>query len=154
MYAEVWMALFAVAGVALILIARDRLLHRIEWRTRPGNLRDRLTDLPGRDMVKELISSLLANAAGRSVAVLFVDLDRFKAVNESFGHSAGDLVLRETARRLRKFVRDEEVVGRISSDEFVVVLPRLERAEQAAAVAREILAELRRPFDLGGRPVY
>jgi diguanylate cyclase (GGDEF)-like protein len=150
-------ALLALAGIAIALLARNRVLRdRLESRARYFALRDPLTGLPARAMLHDQITQVLANAmrAGRMAAVLFVDLDRFKAVNDTFGHVAGDEVLREAARRLTRHFRGEQVVGRISSDEFVVGLSGLERAEDAALAARDILAELHRPFDLGGKSVY
>ena len=146
---------FAVLSIALAL--GNRMLRaRLESRARFYALRDPLTGLPTRMLLHERLGQVLAHAERfrRSVAVLFIDLDRFKSVNETLGHAQGDEVLVETARRLRACVRDQEVVARIASDEFVVVLSDLDRSEQAVGIARAVLGELRRAFEVGGRSVY
>jgi diguanylate cyclase (GGDEF)-like protein len=83
-----------------------------------------------------------------------VDLDRFKAVNDTFGHAAGDRVLRQAARRVQNCVRSADTVARISSDEFVIVLSQQAKADDAGLVAQKVLEELQRAFDLGAQPVY
>jgi diguanylate cyclase (GGDEF)-like protein/PAS domain S-box-containing protein len=126
---------------------------------------DTLTGLPNRAMFEEALELALARArrAGRGVAVLFVDLDNFKVVNDTFGHSAGDQLLRELSGRLREAVRDTDVVARQSGDEFLVLLADLELpstsadgvagpVELAEAVGRRIHESLERPFLLDGTP--
>jgi len=87
----------------------------------------------------------------RSLAVAFLDLDRFKQINDSLGHEAGDQLLQEVAVRLRGCVRDSDTVARLGGDEFVVLLPELGRREDAARVAEKILAVVARPFTLMGQ---
>jgi diguanylate cyclase (GGDEF)-like protein/PAS domain S-box-containing protein len=84
-----------------------------------------------------------------ALALLQIDLDRFKAVNDSFGHEAGDRVLREVARVLERAVRRSDVVGRIGGDEFVVLLPGVEDVAKAEEIANNIIAGLRQPIDIG-----
>ncbi len=146
-----------LAALSAVLLLRIRALHdRLQVRARFYAMRDPLTGLPSRVLLHDRLTQVLAHAerVRRVVAVLFVDLDRFKTVNETLGHTLGDEVLVEAARRLRECVRDEEIVARISSDEFVIALSDLERSEQAAGVARAVLGELRRAFEVGGRRVY
>jgi len=87
------------------------------------------------------------------VALLFVDLDDFKQVNDSFGHAAGDQILCQVAERLGAAVRGDDVVGRQSGDEFAVLLDRVLGADEATVAAERILRELRRPIQLGGSSI-
>jgi diguanylate cyclase (GGDEF)-like protein/PAS domain S-box-containing protein len=113
-------------------------------------LRDELTGLPNR---AALAQALAAGAAQDSAgaAVMFLDLDGFKAVNDSHGHEVGDAVLREFARRLSASVRTGDLVARLSGDEFVVLLDAVDTPARAAeAVAGAILAAMEPPFEVGG----
>lgn len=117
---------------------------------------DALTDLPNRLHFSAALERALAHADRQhtSVALLFVDLDRFKAVNDTYGHAAGDRLLIEVGRRLRHAVRSEDLVARLAGDEFVVVLEHLDGPggrDEAAQVARKILADLAPPVSLDGR---
>src|SRR5205085_12461374 len=113
---------------------------------------DDLTSLPNRVMFNQLFerSIKLARRDGHKCAVLFIDLDRFKVVNDSLGHSAGDTLLVEMAKRLRDCVRDSDVEARLGGDEFVIMLDRISHRDEVAGVARKILAALRLPIMLGG----
>jgi diguanylate cyclase (GGDEF)-like protein/PAS domain S-box-containing protein len=124
---------------------------------------DRLTGLPNRTMFEEALGLALARARrhGLGAAVLFLDLDNFKLVNDSLGHNAGDELLREVASRLGTVAREEDVVARQGGDEFLVLLADLRGegsgrggAATAETVARRIQAELRRPFVLAGTEVF
>ncbi|HXS53604.1 MAG TPA: EAL domain-containing protein [Usitatibacter sp.] len=149
-------ALPVLAALAIALALRKRTLAALESRVRSYALRDPLTGLATRMLLHDRLGQVIAHADRfrRVVAVLFIDLDRFKAVNETFGHAQGDEVLVEAARRLRECVRDQEIVARVASDEFVIALSDLERSEQAVGVARAVLGELGRAFDVGGKSVY
>ncbi|WP_409328433.1 diguanylate cyclase domain-containing protein [Trujillonella humicola] len=115
---------------------------------------DTLTGLPGRGLLLERLERALAtNPADRHVAVLFCDLDGFKQVNDTLGHAAGDELLRQVSARLRGAIRPGDVVGRLSGDEFAVVLPRLSAPEDAAQVVERIHAGFAEPFRLGNRRV-
>lgn len=113
---------------------------------------DVLTGLPNRTQWNERAQSELRNASrsGEFLAVLFLDLDHFKAVNDSLGHPVGDQLLSGVARRLAGCLREDDFLGRLGGDEFVVLLPRLERAEDAAVVARKLIAALQAPLRVEG----
>ncbi len=112
---------------------------------------DPLTRLPNRVMFSQLLSTALASARRQRsmVAVLFIDLDRFKVINDTQGHEAGDKLLQEAARRLSQMVRASDVVARLGGDEFVVLVQGGGNQEQIAAVARKILSALIQPMHIG-----
>ena len=116
---------------------------------------DGLTGLPNRTLFGDRLSRALAHARRNavSVAVMVVDLDRFKEVNDSLGHAAGDELLRQAAQRLRACVRDEDTVARLGGDEFAVLLPHVTGVDGAVRVARRLLEAFAAPVELGGAPV-
>ncbi|WP_338416362.1 EAL domain-containing protein [uncultured Sphaerotilus sp.] len=117
---------------------------------------DSLTGLPNRPMVLSRLKQALA-AAGRQqhrLAVLYIDLDNFKNVNDSLGHNAGDQLLLGVAQRLARRTRREDTLGRLGGDEFILVLETLRDSEDAASVAQELLHLLASPFDVGASEVY
>jgi diguanylate cyclase (GGDEF)-like protein/PAS domain S-box-containing protein len=109
---------------------------------------DSLTELPNRALLNERLSEAIALSSrhGRKLAVLFVDLDRFKHINDSLSHIVGDRVLQAVARRLFRCVRSSDVVGRQGGDEFVVLLQDVGHAQDAAITAVKILEALRKPY--------
>lgn len=113
---------------------------------------DGLTGLPNRSLFSKLLTQhiALAQRNKRHVAVMFLDLDRFKSINDTLGHDAGDELLKEVAARLQHCLRDSDTVARLGGDEFVVILPDLQSAEHAAAVAQKILVATAKPFVLLG----
>jgi len=113
---------------------------------------DSLTGLPNRILFDDRLaqSIRLARRASRGFALLFLDLDRFKQVNDSLGHGAGDELLKEVAARLRRQVRESDTVARIGGDEFTVILADVARREEAETVARKIIAALSAPIPLDG----
>ncbi len=117
---------------------------------------DNLTGLPNRSLLQDRITQALAQAQRdkHSVAALFLDLDYFKHINDSLGHDAGDMVLRECARRLAGSLREADTVGRFGGDEFVVLLPDVESATDAAHVAAKLVAATRAPFRIGGEILH
>jgi diguanylate cyclase (GGDEF)-like protein/PAS domain S-box-containing protein len=128
---------------------------RLESKLIHDALHDPLTGLANRVLLRDHLERAIARH-GRTpgtVALLFVDLDDFKRVNDSYGHVAGDQILVEVAERLTGSVRAEDVVGRQSGDEFAVLLGRVGDADEAIASAERLLRELRRPFQLGARSI-
>ena len=114
---------------------------------------DALTDLPNRFLMADRLSQLLARAKRSSAAfaVLFMDIDRFKGVNDSRGHEFGDLLLRAVAKRLTSTVRQSDTVARIGGDEFVIILENLHQIAEADEVASKVQRALARPFTLERR---
>jgi diguanylate cyclase (GGDEF)-like protein/PAS domain S-box-containing protein len=111
---------------------------------------DTLTGLPNRALFFDRLGGAVARGRreGRKFGLLFIDLDRFKAVNDRYGHMAGDAALAETARRLRDAIRDSDTAGRMGGDEFIVLLENISRSEDAAAFADKVLASLSEPVEL------
>jgi diguanylate cyclase (GGDEF)-like protein len=118
---------------------------------------DSLTRLPNRTLLADHLRLAIEHARRRPdhlFAVLFLDLDRFKNLNDSLGHAAGDRLLVETARRLEQCSRPSDTVARLGGDEFAVLLDGLESGCDAVRVAERVQEELMRPFHLGGHEVY
>ncbi|MES2956555.1 MAG: EAL domain-containing protein [Pseudomonadota bacterium] len=124
---------------------------------------DALTELPNRTLFDDRLQHALARIDRHAdegstreavrLALLFVDLDGFKPVNDSFGHAAGDVVLRQVAQRLRALVRGADTVARMGGDEFVLLMDGLHGADDAIALGRRILQTMREPFELPERQV-
>lgn len=113
---------------------------------------DGLTTLPNRSLFSQLLSQSIheAHRHNRQLAVLFLDLDHFKHINDTLGHEAGDQLLQEVARRLKACLRDSDTVARLGGDEFVVLLPELDEEKYASTVAQKILSSVARAFILMG----
>jgi diguanylate cyclase (GGDEF)-like protein len=124
--------------------AKERLVHLA--------YHDALTDLPNRLLLRDRLEQavLVAHRTGEPVSLLVLDLDGFKAINDSLGHYAGDRVLQEVAGRLRAALRDVDTVARLGGDEFAFVLPRTDRVG-AERTAQKLLEVLRLPIALEGR---
>lgn len=116
---------------------------------------DELTGLPNRRLLRDRIDSALAHCGRKqsSIALLYVDLDDFKQVNDTFGHAAGDRLLTEVARRMSDCVRETDTVGRLGGDEFVVLLEDIARREDAELVAGKLGEALSAPVHVEGRAV-
>jgi len=114
---------------------------------------DALTGLPNRRLLEDRLTQALALSQRnrRQTAVMFVDLDRFKAINDSLGHAVGDIVLKEVARRLVDQLREVDTVCRVGGDEFVVVLPETRRSSDVASVAAKIIETLSQPVRAADR---
>jgi diguanylate cyclase (GGDEF)-like protein len=115
-----------------------------------------LTGLPNRILLDDRITTELAHARRNQgmVAVLFLDLDRFKIINDSLGHAVGDQILRVIARRLRKCVREEDTVARLGGDEFMVLLPNISGSSDAGRIARKVIDCLVDPISCNGHQLY
>lgn len=109
---------------------------------------DRLTALPNRALLEDRLSQAVhaAKRRQRLLALLFIDLDEFKPINDTFGHAVGDEVLMEIAERLRCEVRNEDTLARMGGDEYVILLPELDNEQQAVQVAERIIASIDRPI--------
>jgi diguanylate cyclase (GGDEF)-like protein len=117
---------------------------------------DALTGLPNRLMLRDRVEQAIARAQRNrtTLAVLFIDLDRFKAINDTLGHRAGDAVLQGVANRISEHVRKTDTVAREGGDEFLVLLEQVGTPEQAAAVAGKLLRRLNEPYLIEGRVVH
>ena len=153
-----------LSGIAIILLlaalvfvlgtGRSRALLLVDERTdqlRHQALHDALTGLPNRALILDRIGQMLAQSRRRAtpVAVLFIDLDNFKDINDTLGHRAGDELLVAVAARLETAVREGDTVGRLGGDEFVVLTEGATPDADAAVVADRILEVLSRPLDPG-----
>ena len=116
---------------------------------------DVLTHLPNRKLFTDRLrhSMTRSKRTGRSVAVMFIDIDHFKTVNDTLGHTAGDELLLEMARRLRECVREDDTVARLGGDEFTVILAELREPEDAVNVAQKILERVEVPVTIGNMPI-
>jgi len=112
---------------------------------------DELTKLPNRALIRDRISQSLVQARrnGAQFAVMFLDLDRFKVINDAYGHPTGDALLVEAACRLKRLMREEDTVARLGGDEFLLLLPNLRRSADAYVVAQKILDAFERPLTMG-----
>lgn len=117
---------------------------------------DALTQLANRTLFHEWLQETLlrAHRHGSKTALLFIDLDHFKPINDSLGHLAGDHLLQETARRIQACVRESDMTARLGGDEFTVLLDDIEQFEDAAVTAGKVLAALTLPFDIAGNTLY
>ena len=114
---------------------------------------DNLTALPNRVLLQDRLHQILSqtNRNEKKFAVLFLDLDRFKSINDSLGHAAGDELLKQVAHRLKENIRGADTVARQGGDEFVVLLSSIESSRQAARVASKIISTITHPFQVAGR---
>ena len=146
----------SVDGWTIISVVRDITERKkLEERLLQQANYDSLTQLPNRALSYDRLSQALIQAKRKSVnaGVLFIDLDRFKAVNDTHGHGAGDELLRQVAQRITHCIRAGDTVGRLGGDEFVVVLPEIADAKDSGLIARKAIDSLAAPFDLGGLEV-
>lgn len=139
-------------GTVIDITERKLAEERIEHQA----YHDHLTDLPNRLLFHDRLSLALARASrqGERLAVLFLDLDHFKLINDTMAHSAGDDLLKNVATRLQASLRSEDTVARMGGDEFTILLPFVETENDATRVAQSILSNLAAPFMIQGREVY
>ena len=167
MRSYLWRA--AIGSVLLILLTT--ILGRMSWQLARGRLReneaklthalrveylayhDGLTTLPNRSLFNRLLTQAISQAQrnNKQLAVAFIDLDRFKQINDTLGHEAGDALLKEVASRLKGCLRDSDIVARLGGDEFVVLLTELSDEKFAATVAQKLLIAIAQPFVLLGQ---
>ena len=137
----------------LLVDTTDR--KRLEAQLLHDALHDPLTGLANRILFRDHVERALVRRrrSRTSAAMLFVDLDDFKVINDSYGHRAGDRVLGEIARRLANTIRADDVAARQGGDEFTILLSRVRGVDEAVASAERLLTELRRPIDIGGQTI-
>lgn len=135
-------------AVGVIVMTKERAEHQIQVMSR----HDVLTGLPNRGLLAEHLEAAMAMARRQDqrIALMFLDLDRFKEVNDTLGHRMGDLLLKDVAQRLRLAVRESDVVARIGGDEFVVLLRDVPSTETVQAVGEKLGRALETPFDIEG----
>ncbi len=130
--------------------------HAYESRIEHLANHDALTGLPNRNLLNDRANQAIAHArrVGKTLALVYLDLDGFKFVNDSFGHPLGDKLLEEASSRVLAVVRPDDTVARLGGDEFVVLLPYLERGEDVVTVVDRIFTALSAPFQIGDRELY
>ena len=116
---------------------------------------DVLTGLPNRKLFTDRLTLSLTRSrrSGRSLAVMFIDLDHFKTINDTLGHTAGDELLLEMSHRLKHCIRDDDTVARLGGDEFTIILSELRHPEDAANVAQKVLDAVQQPLSIVGMPI-
>ena len=114
---------------------------------------DALTQLPNRALILDLLKKSIAAAKRRhtAIGILFIDLDAFKKINDTFGHSTGDLVLRHSAQVIQQSIREVDYIGRLAGDEFLALLHDVGSATNANSIAQKIRIAIRKPVDVDGR---
>ncbi len=144
--------IYRVAGVGADVTERKAAAERLLQVTHY----DHVTDLPNRSFFYEALKRSLEQARSHHwhMGVLFIDLDRFKVVNDTLGHATGDALLQQVGARLLQCVRVRDVVGRLGGDEFAVLLPALDKPDDAAAVAAKVVGAFGTSFKVEGREVY
>jgi diguanylate cyclase (GGDEF)-like protein len=142
------LSVLVVLHLAHLVGTWGRIGHRVHY--------DELTGLPNRSLFNERLRIALAHAgrSGTPVAVMFLDLDRFKIVNDSLGHAAGNQLLQGVARRLEVERRPIDTVARLGGDEFALLLPEIADFDESAAVAEQLIEAFRDPFAVGSRSLH
>jgi diguanylate cyclase (GGDEF)-like protein/PAS domain S-box-containing protein len=117
---------------------------------------DELSGLPNRLLFRQLLEQAIrdANRERKTIAVLFIDLDRFKLINDTAGHDSGDMVLRQVAGRLRQCLREADLLSRFGGDEFAALLREIDDPEAARATAQRVLAAVAQPYDINGETYH
>ena len=144
--------LIGLAGVARDITDRKASEERIHFLAHY----DSLTELPNRFMLFERLDHLLALARrhDRQIALLFIDLDRFKIINDSMGHNAGDALLKQVAQRLNECGREVDIIARVGGDEFVVALSDVQKIDAVAVIAQKIMRAVARPYHVNGQEIH
>ena len=146
-----------LGALSHIVLNIEDISERVETQAQMEQLAfyDPLTGLENRRLFKDRLEQSLKHVrrSKKSMALLFIDLDQFKRINDTLGHDAGDELLTTVARRLRECVREEDIVARLGGDEFTILLADISHADDAGLVARKILLALTEPIQLGAQEV-
>ena len=144
--------LIGLAGVARDITDRKASEERIHFLAHY----DSLTELPNRFMLFERLDHLLAHARryDKQIAILFIDLDRFKIINDSMGHNAGDALLRQVAERLNESRREVDIIARVGGDEFVVALTEVQKIDAVTTIAQNLMCAIARPYYVDGQEIH
>ncbi|MFN3531258.1 MAG: EAL domain-containing protein [Candidatus Brocadia sp.] len=157
-YVEINSHTITFAGRRAELVLANDVTERkwMEEKIKHMAFHDSLTSLPNRILFNDRLTLALAHAHRNKemLAVLFLDLDRFKSINDTLGHSAGDLLLHEIANRLKSCIREEDTVARFAGDEFTLLLSGINEAEDVHSIARKILDAIRQPLMIRGHELY
>ncbi len=149
---------FSIALGMVIWLLEDERRSAVDAASQIEHLayHDALTGLPNRQLFLDRLDVAIASAhrGATQLGVFFLDLDRFKLINDSLGHSVGDKLLQVVARRIRALLRDDDTVTRIGGDEFTVLVPSVEKVEDATIVARRIREALKLPMVIDGRELF
>ena len=141
-------SIYALCGISTDITERkdveEHMSHMAQY--------DALTHLPNRALFNDRLQQAVAAAQRHKehLALMFLDLDKFKPVNDTYGHGVGDMLLQEVAQRIQECLRDSDTAARLGGDEFVVLLPTIEAAQDASKVGEKILHALNQPFELAG----
>jgi diguanylate cyclase (GGDEF)-like protein len=157
--ARFWMVLLSAAALLVGLLVATVVFYfsaRISREREQLATHDTLTGLPNRMLFKDRLEQSLIRAKRHQtlVGVMFIDLDRFKRVNDTLGHASGDLLICEVARRLRQTVRADDIVARLGGDEFVVVINDVVALTPILQVVEKMLEAVTEPYDLDGREIF
>lgn len=144
--------LIGLAGIARDISERKASEERIHFLAHY----DSLTELPNRFMLFERLDHLLVEARRHriQIALLFIDLDRFKIINDAMGHEAGDVLLKQVAQRLTAFGREADIIARVGGDEFVIAISEMRQTKSTAAVAQKILYAVAQPYSVQGKEIH
>ena len=139
-----------------ILVQDNSERHAFETKLAHLATHDSLTGLPNRALYNDRLAQALAHASrnDHTVAIMFLDLDRFKTINDTLGHNIGDQLLQAVSDLLKNCLRGEDTLARLGGDEFTLILPHLNNTEGAATVAQNILRTLERPFSIAGQELF
>lgn len=142
----------STVGIARDITERKFIEQQIEHQAHY----DSLTDLPNRSLFSDRLEQAirLAHRQHQQLAVLFVDLDKFKPVNDTYGHAIGDILLQQVAQRMRDCLRDSDTVGRIGGDEFLVLLPHVESSNSAIQIGEKLLQAISTPFRINAIDIH
>lgn len=150
-----WFYMLALSIVGMGLAATVNAFKKVEAEIRIQAHHDTLTGLANRLLLTDRLVQEIATAKrnNQHLAIIFHDLDKFKPVNDNYGHQMGDLLLKEVAKRLKDCIREMDTVARIGGDEFVILLPMIEDSQDVIAVAERIHTSLLLPFEIQGETI-